>query len=71
MQVLIFKLDLYVHVFSMLVDICHHYEELIFPWRSLSHTESNILTNDQNVIYIVAEKYTVNIFLSHLFIIGY
>lgn len=29
------------------------------------------LTKDKNVIYTVAEKYTVNIFLSHLFILVY
>jgi len=35
MQDIILKLDLYVHVFSISVHICHHCELFIFPWRSL------------------------------------
>ena len=35
MQELILKVCLNVHVFSMLVDICHHCDVFSFPWRSV------------------------------------
>jgi hypothetical protein len=43
----------------------------MFSWMWLFHINSNILTNDKNVIYIVAKKWVGNIFLSLVFIVAY
>jgi hypothetical protein len=56
---------------SWLLQFSDYYEVFPFSWMWLFHIDSNILTNDKNVIYIVAKKWVVNIFLSLVFIVAY